>query len=358
MTETPDDNSELPWADRKTVLREVDLRASGAVPQAKGKAGLSKNRGFGALPILRAESQKKGRVSAGQKPENPTPASDSKKTADDHWVAESGSKSGMGPLRRIKRLWSSWLMRLLDMKFPTFGAQLSDKKKADVSALLRPGDILLVENSSYPLSQIGARVIRSTWSHSGFYVGEGKVIDCGSRPYVAEVGLDEFLKVSDIAVYRPKYDTEADRISALAFAASCLDRPFNRLFNLSSERSFYCTQLISRALEQMPNPIILAADIIMRKPVILTSAIENSAELELIWISRNGLLKRTIVQLPSILAITFGGLLGTLIGPAYWLPGAALGLITILTAENLTNNDKWKRHSRNKKSSGGLNDGN
>lgn len=246
---------------------------------------------------------------------------------------------------RIRRRCFGWGLRLLDLKFPTVFAHLSAARKSEVRAIARAGDIFLVDNSSYPLSQLVARAVGSRWSHSAFYAGEGTIVDCGSKPYVTNVDLEKFLNTSDIAIYRPKYATKADFDSALAFALSCINRPFNRTFDLESDESFYCTQLIYRALGQMPNPIPLLPGKVFGKPAILSSAIETSPQLELILLARNGYLKGCLAHLPSILAIAVGAFCGRLIFPVFSLPGGLLCFFAVLAAENLTNNDKWKRRS-------------
>jgi hypothetical protein len=119
-----------------------------------------------------------------------------------------------------------------------------------------------------------------------FYVGNGHVIDAGTKPYVAEIGLDEFLQTSNIAIFRPKYRNRSDLEFALSFMRTRLDCPFNSSFDLEKQNTYYCAQLVSRALAQMPGAIHLKKSKWLGKEFILPSSVEHSRDFELIWCAK------------------------------------------------------------------------
>jgi len=236
--------------------------------------------------------------------------------------------------RRGKHPRWSLLLRLLDLKFPTLWARLSDEQRRQIKEILRPGDILLEDDGSYPLWQVASRMIGSRWSHSGIYAGDNIVIDAGTKPFVAKIDLDQFLDTTDIAVYRPRYDSAADLDSTLQYVIGCLGRPFNQTFDYNSQTSFYCAQLLSRALEQMPNPIVLPTRCLFGKRLVVPSGIEQCSDLTLIWIARKGLLSSVISHCPILVPALIGALCGAGFGAPYALLGATVALTASLFLGN------------------------
>lgn len=179
-----------------------------------------------------------------------------------------------------------WLLRLLKTRVPLAEAQLTVEEQNHVRRILKPGDILLEDDSAYPLWQIASRVVGSRWSHMAFYIGNDLVIDAGTKPFVAEISLGEFLQTSNIAIFRPRYKDSSHLESAMKFMMNRLDCPFNSSFNLNKQNAFYCAQLVSRALEQMPDPIHLQHSQWLGKEFILPSAVEKSPEFQLVWCAK------------------------------------------------------------------------
>lgn len=236
----------------------------------------------------------------------------------------------------MKRVWIARLQRIMNSKFPTIGAELTDAENLEIKRLLHEGDVLLKDDCNYPLAQLGARVIGEHWIHSAVYLGGNQVIDIGSKPYVSISELDDFLRTSDVAILRPQFKSEEDRNSAIAFLKSALNRPFNRSFNFESTESFYCTQLIQRALAQMPHPIKIENNDIGGKTVILSSSIESCPEIHQIYLSRKGLLRSTLAHMPSLTSLIAGAAIGGKLGLKYTFPGAFIALtLTVLLTEHL-----------------------
>lgn len=233
--------------------------------------------------------------------------------------------------RRVGRLWSIWVQRLMNIRFPILGARLTSRQKGEIETLLQPGDILLKDNCGYPFSQLGARLLGSRWIHSAVFIGDGKVIDCGSVPYVAEAPLEYFLDASDVAIYRPRFKTAGDCESALRYLRDQIDKPFNKTFNLANKNSFYCTQLIYRMLKQMPNPIDLPVSSVGGRKAILARDIEDCTELQRVYLFRAAPWRIFIAHTPSFVALSLGASLAKKIRPEYGFFGGILGLMSILT---------------------------
>lgn len=246
-------------------------------------------------------------------------------------------------LRRARRLWAPCLQRLMNCKFPTVAGRLSSRQKKLVRSLLQPGDVLLKDDCSYPISQLGARLLCTSWIHSAVYIGNDEIIDCGSRPYVSEQALDGFLKASSLAVYRPHFESAEDLESMLSFLHGSIGRPFNRAFRLNSKNSFYCTQLIYRALQQMPHPIDLHVSCVSGRPAILAGDIEKNSQLSLVYLSKMGALRSLFSHLPSIGALLAGATLFGRIRPQFSGVGALITLTSVLVATEYLHTEKLKK---------------
>lgn len=235
---------------------------------------------------------------------------------------------------RTKRLRILGFQRLLNLRFPVINASLSEETCDRLKSQLKPGDLLLKDDCRFPLSQISARIVQCYWIHSGIYVGNNQVIDIGSRSYVAAVSLDDFLKASKIAIYRPGYASLADVQSAISFVKEQLGKPFNSKFDLGRSNSFYCTQLLYEALKQLPHPIQINVSKFFGKPVVLHSDIEKSAEIQLVDFASIGSWQRLCAHVPAYCALFAGASLAWRINRNFVMSGS----LSALTALVLFNN--------------------
>lgn len=209
---------------------------------------------------------------------------------------------------RFSRMLWRCTLRLLDTKFPVpRQALLSPGQRAQIQKLLQPGDLMVESNCMYPGWQLAALLtFGSRWMHAGIYIGDGIVIDAGTKPYVAQVPLAEFLKTSDVAVYRPKYATVEDRSAAIAFAIHHLGMPFNLKFDHANTNSFYCAQLLSSALLNMPHPILLRQRQMLWKTIVPPSSVTTSEYIDCIWSTDSNLFRRLWIYWPIMLGALFG----------------------------------------------------
>src|SRR5581483_10848649 len=165
-----------------------------------------------------------------------------------------------------KRLWH-FLLSLLDTRVPILASHsLSTESRQQIKEFLQAGDVLLESNRAYPGWQLLSRLmVGSPWMHAAVYVGNGIVVDAGTEPRVARIAIDEFLNTTDIIVYRPRFAGPEDAQAAVSYVLKQIGRPFNVSFDHGDNRSFYCSQLVSQALLQMPHPINLPVERVLWK---------------------------------------------------------------------------------------------
>jgi len=218
-------------------------------------------------------------------------------------------------------------------------------QKATIKSLLQSGDILLESNNVYPLSQIITKIIDGgNWIHSAIYVGDNKVIDAGRKPFVASIKLDKFLLTTDVAIYRPKYHSADDISAVLSFVNSSIGAPFNLNFDDTDQHTFYCTQLISRALLSMPHPIRLKHKTIFWITAIPNSSVEQrESDFTCIWSSHPRFWLNIGVHWPVFLSATLGAYCGSLLSLYALFPGVLIGAVfSILIGNRIST---YSRHS-------------
>jgi uncharacterized protein YycO len=211
-------------------------------------------------------------------------------------------------------------------------------QKAKIKSLLKPGDILLESHNAYPVSQIITKILDgSNWIHSAIYVGDNKVIDAGRKPCVTRSKLDGFLQTTDVAIYRPKYHNPEDILAVLSFAKDSIGVPFNLNFDDADAHTFYCTQLISRALLSMPHPIHLRHKTIFWKTAVPISSVETASDIDCIWSSQPNFWLNIAVHWPIVLSAMLGAYCGNRISIYGFLPGILFGaLFSILIVNRMT----------------------
>jgi len=232
------------------------------------------------------------------------------------------------------------LLKMFDLKFPVVLVRLSKAQREEAKSLLQPGDILLEDNCSLPFGQVTNRLAGSRWAHAAFYIGDGTVVDIGTKPSVSKVPLEQFLKTTDLAICRPRYKTREDLASVISFLRRNLGRPFNKSFDLNRTDSFYCAQLISSKLAQMPNPIELRTSTLFGHTVMVSGAVENSREISRVWMARHCTFTRIACHCPTFISMIAGAWLGNRLGIVGSVCGAAAGLAMIVKITNHFAEDK------------------
>lgn len=161
---------------------------------------------------------------------------------------------------------------------------------ATLSAVLQPGDVLLVEGNQFVSATI-KYLTQSTWSHAAFYTGEAlpAPADGGERPRLIEVNLGEgcvAVPLSRYASYntricRPVGLTEEDREKVVSFMISKIGLQYDTRNIIDLLRYFFptppvpvrwrrrmiafgsgeptkaiCSSLIAQAFQQVKYPIL------------------------------------------------------------------------------------------------------
>ena len=154
---------------------------------------------------------------------------------------------------------------VLDVRVPTVSKGMSPETRQEILDNLQPGDVILETNNAYPNWQRLERLaFRSSFTHAAIFEGwqDGKPMlleattGDPSGAGVVRTNLEEYLHGPvQVGVVRPDYKTPEDREAALQFARAQLGRPYDSGFNYKDDSTFFCSELVDKALRSCPNPV-------------------------------------------------------------------------------------------------------
>lgn len=158
-------------------------------------------------------------------------------------------------LFKLKKLFLTWFGDIKVFPYPmwivycptTFLARGKETRKA--MELVRPGDLILRGYSDY----LDGRVIPGKYSHTGVFIGRGKLIHAVAEG-VCEVDIIDFLRCDRFCILRPVSGQD----KAIARVKEALGKPYD--FNFEQVASFkvadsdermYCHELGAMAYKEL-----------------------------------------------------------------------------------------------------------
>jgi hypothetical protein len=176
------------------------------------------------------------------------------------------------------------LVSVMDVRYHRRAKRLSAAEKAHIASLIRPGDILVDSNDSFPGWQLASRVLLgSNWVHMGFCIGDGMVIDAGTESAVSAVTLNRFLRTSRVAILRPQYADATDAQAAVDHVRTFVGKTYNFTLNFEPGDTIYCTQMIRDVLGALRRPILIPLNNVLGRQIVSPQAFVDHAEITLVW---------------------------------------------------------------------------
>ena len=161
------------------------------------------------------------------------------------------------------KIWKRFLTFFGDIYFATEPPKVKAVHLRKLLNLLKPGQILARKYTYY----LDSYFIKGKYSHSGIYIGDGKMIHAVAEG-VCEIDVLDFTKDSDgFIILQPPYKTEEDLYKAIKYAEQQIGKPYDFIFNDHDQSSFYCHELSWAALKEgsvIINPkesIVYASDL-------------------------------------------------------------------------------------------------
>lgn len=148
------------------------------------------------------------------------------------------------------------LLGFMGRRIPHAMPENSPEKIAELKAKLKPGDVLMTCDVTYPgWARMEYWTVRSNYTHAAYYAGDGKILEAVGGG-VLETPLENYFDGRQkIAIVRPDYKTPEDVQAATSFCRAQLGKKYDSVFNTGDDQEFYCSELVFKALKSMPNPI-------------------------------------------------------------------------------------------------------
>lgn len=154
------------------------------------------------------------------------------------------------------------------------------------AAPVHTGDLLFSEGHSLKsdLVRIAAVKYRSNYSHVGF------LRRTGDRVHVVHISVDdgrileetlaEFIRrnrILNIGVYRIENGTDTVRLCQFLDSMLNMGKPFDYGFDMDEEETYYCTELICKALKRTGTDVFdaISCDKILYPPMLLDGPISE-----------------------------------------------------------------------------------
>ncbi|MFN8609461.1 MAG: YiiX/YebB-like N1pC/P60 family cysteine hydrolase [Vulcanimicrobiota bacterium] len=167
--------------------------------------------------------------------------------------------------------------KMMDIRIPAAFPEISAETKAKLAEKIKPGDVLLTTEMSYPgwqpMEYYGSK---SHYTHSAIMGADGKIYESVGGGTHA-IALDDFLKGSiKVSVVRPGLN-EAEIGKATDYLQANLGKPYDSHFDTKSDAKYYCSEYVGKSLlharSELPIPIerfgnkqVIAVDSFMHTP--------------------------------------------------------------------------------------------
>ena len=113
-----------------------------------------------------------------------------------------------------------------------------------IQEIIKPGDIILRSYENY----LDSYLIPGKYSHSGVYIGDGKIIHAVAEG-VKEIHLIDFCQADGILVLRHY----ADAKKQIERCKKWIGKEYDFKFNSTDSTAFYCHELTATSLKDMIN---------------------------------------------------------------------------------------------------------
>lgn len=166
------------------------------------------------------------------------------------------------------------VLAVMGRRIPTTEPDLKESGKAEeLKALIKPGDVILTADLAYPgWARMEFWTVRSNYTHAAYVGDNGNIFEAVGNG-VQEVTPESFFEGRlKVAVIRPEGPDAQDVKAATDEIRKHLGKAYDGTFNTGDDSEFYCSELVSKGLKSMPNPIEVPLSSILGKPAVSVDA--------------------------------------------------------------------------------------
>lgn len=232
------------------------------------------------------------------------------------------------------------LLAFMGRRIPHTRPETTPEQAAALKAKLKPGDVVMTCDVTYPgWARMEYWTVRSNYTHAAYYAGDGKILEAVGGG-VLETPLDDYFSGRQkVAIVRPDYKTPEDVKSATDYCRSHLGKKYDSVFNTGDDSEFYCSELVYKALKQMPNPVDVPVSDLLGKKAIAPDAFLKIPGIEVVHDDKSNFWANKAGHWPiaagaagmAAVGGAVGGWLGAGIGAGVGMVGTILGLNKVQT---------------------------
>lgn len=138
--------------------------------------------------------------------------------------------------------WFSHLVELI--RSPYSKKQMKYQDVLDVLKVIKPGDIIVTRT----MGEFSTVVIPGFWKHAALYVGDETIIHAVA-PVVTKEHIQNLIMRTDfVAVMRLNVINDKLAYKIIEAAKTFLGLPYDFYFDVESEKSMYCSELIYHSI--------------------------------------------------------------------------------------------------------------
>ena len=221
------------------------------------------------------------------------------------------------------RVAADGILAFMSRRVPTTVPEVTPEQANHLNQLLQPGDVILTCDCAYPgWARMEFWTVRSNYTHAAIYAGDGKIYEAVGGG-VKESPLDGYFEGRlKVAVVRPPYQSPQDVKAATDWCRAQLGKPYDSVFNTGDDQEFYCSELVYKALQHMPNPIQAPDRKLLGRSAVAPDAFLYIQGADRVHDDRSNYWKNKLGHWPLAAAAVSGAVAGGMLGGA---GGAGVG---------------------------------
>lgn len=225
-------------------------------------------------------------------------------------------------------------LTFMGRRIPTTVPEVSPEKQAELKSKLKAGDVIMTCDCSYPgWARMEYWTVRSNYTHAAYYAGDGKIYEAVGGGVLETPVDDYFAGRQKFAIVRPDYKSAQDVQAATDFCKAQLGKKYDSVFNTGDDSEFYCSELVFKALKNMPNPIEAPSSSLVGKQAVAPDAFLHIPGIQVVHDDKSSFWGNKVGHWPiaagtlgmAALGGSIGGWAGAGIGAGVGLVGTILG---------------------------------
>ena len=214
------------------------------------------------------------------------------------------------------------VLGFMGRRIPPTHPEFSAEQSQELRSKMKPGDVILTADMAYPgWARMEFWTVRSNYTHAAILGNDGHVYEAVGEG-VQKVKLEEFFDGRfKVAVVRLGLD-EAEAAKATEYCQQHLGKSYDGVFNTETEDEFYCSELVTKALESADPSLQIPRDKLLGKVAVAPDAFLHTPGAERVHDDGSHYWKNKLTYWPLATSAIAGGVAG---GVLSGVGGAALG---------------------------------